>query len=193
MKRGRVMSLQRKQIIVNEITFWKQNKLLPEHYCDFLIALYAQGESTEIEEKESSSKAILAKDRKNKIILYTILGVVTAILIALLIFVTSFVFLPIIVSGIAIFAFLYIAIKLAKNKSIMSPLIMVCSALLLLAISFKVWEAYFINYPLVLICLIIGNCLIWLFSGLLLKLAYFSISGIIGSVFILFYFFRFYL
>ena len=187
------MSLQRKQIIVNEITFWKQNKLLPEHYCDFLIALYAQGESTEIEEKESSSKAILAKDRKNKIILYTILGVVTAILIALLIFVTSFVFLPIIVSGIAIFAFLYIAIKLAKNKSIMSPLIMVCSALLLLAISFKVWEAYFINYPLVLICLIIGNCLIWLFSGLLLKLAYFSISGIIGSVFILFYFFRFYL
>lgn len=187
------MSLQRKQIILNEITFWKQNKLLPEHYCDFLIALYAQGEMTEIEEKETSSKAILAKDGKNKTILYTILGVITAILMALLIFVTSFVFLPIIVSGIAIFIFLYIAIKIAKNKTIFSPLLMVCSALLLLAISFKVWEAYFMSHPLVLICLIIGNCIIWLFSGLLLKLAYFSISGIIGTVFILFYFFRFYL
>src|SRR5690606_36010375 len=38
------MSNQRKQIIVNEITFWKQNKLLPEHYCDFLMTLYTEGE-----------------------------------------------------------------------------------------------------------------------------------------------------
>ena len=38
------MSNQRKQIILNEITFWKQNKLLPEHYCDFLMTLYTEGE-----------------------------------------------------------------------------------------------------------------------------------------------------
>ncbi|PKC51915.1 hypothetical protein RhiirA1_482678 [Rhizophagus irregularis] len=34
----------RKQIILNEILFWKQNKLLPEHYCDFLMTLYTEGE-----------------------------------------------------------------------------------------------------------------------------------------------------
>ena len=31
------MSNQRKQIILNEITFWKKNKLLPERYCNFLM------------------------------------------------------------------------------------------------------------------------------------------------------------
>ncbi|WP_391116090.1 hypothetical protein [Psychrobacillus sp. L3] len=186
------MSLQRKQIVLNEIAFWKKNKLLPEHYCDFLMALYAQGEDTGIEEKENSSKAILAKDRKNKTILYTILGVITSILLASLLFMTTVVFLPIIVSGITIVMFLYIAVKLLKNKSVFSPLLMVCSALLLLAVSFKVWEAYFTNYPSVLICLILGNCIIWLLSGLFQKLVYFSISGIIGIMFTLFYLFYFY-
>ncbi|WP_391201933.1 hypothetical protein [Psychrobacillus sp. L4] len=187
------MSLQRKQIILNEIAFWKKNKLLPEHYCDFLIALYAQGENTGMEEKENSSKALLAKDRKSNTILFTILGVITSILLASLLFMTTIVFLPIIVSGITIIVFLYIAIKLVKNKSIFAPLLMVCSALLLLAVSFKVWEVYFMNYPSVLICLIIGNCSIWLISGLLQKLVYFSISGIVGITFTVFYLFYFYL
>ena len=38
------MNQQRKRMIISEIKYWKQNKLLPEHYCDFLITLYAQGE-----------------------------------------------------------------------------------------------------------------------------------------------------
>ena len=38
------MNPQRKRMIISEIKYWKQNKLLPEHYCDFLITLYAQGE-----------------------------------------------------------------------------------------------------------------------------------------------------
>ena len=29
----------RKQIIINEIHYWKKNHLLPEQYCDFLLAL----------------------------------------------------------------------------------------------------------------------------------------------------------
>lgn len=37
------MTNPRKKIILNEILFWKQNKLLPEHYCDFLAALYTEG------------------------------------------------------------------------------------------------------------------------------------------------------
>ncbi|WP_144511116.1 hypothetical protein [Bacillus sp. FJAT-22090] len=187
------MSVQRKQIIINEIAFWKKNKLLPEHYCDFLTALYAQGEGVEEEGKEKSSQAILAKEKKNKTILYVTLGIITAILIASLVLITTVAFIPIIASGITVCAFLYIAIKLAKNKSVMTPLLFVFSALLLLGLSFKVWDVYFIEYPSILISLIIGNCLLWLFSGLLLRLIYFSISGIVGTILILIYLFRFYL
>jgi hypothetical protein len=188
MKRGLDMSLQRKQIIMNEISFWKKNKLLPEHYCDFLLALYAQGENNGDEQTENSSKAVLAKKQKTKVILYTIIGLLTAILLASLFVATTAIFIPIILVAIAILSFLYIAIKLVKNKSVMAPLLFVFSALLLLALSFKVWDIYFGDNPLLLIGLIFGNCLLWLFSGLLMKLVYFSISGILGILLIIGYF-----
>ena len=59
---------------------------------------------------------------------------------------------------------------------------------LILALSFKVWDVYFGDDPLLLIGLIFGNCLLWLFSGLLMKLVYFSISGILGLLLIIGYF-----
>ncbi|MEK3981183.1 hypothetical protein MKY37_19430 [Psychrobacillus sp. FSL K6-2836] len=182
------MSLQRKQIIMNEIAFWKKNKLLPEHYCDFLLALYAQGENQEDEQVEKASKAVLAKKQKYKVILYSVVGLLTVLLLASLFVVTTTIFIPIILVAIAILSFLYITIKLVKNKSVMAPLLFVCSALLLLGLSFKVWDIYFGDEPLVLIGLIFGNCLIWLFSGLLMKLVYFSISGILGLLLIIGYF-----
>ena len=188
MKRGLDMSLQRKQIIMNEIAFWKKNKLLPEHYCDFLLALYAQGETQGDEQAENATKAVLAKKQKYKIILYTTVGLLTALLLASLFVVTTAIFIPIILVAIAILSFLYIAIKLVKNKSIMAPLLFVFSALLLLALSFKVWDVYFGDHPLILIGLIFGNCLLWLFSGLMMKLVYFSISGILGLLLIIGYF-----
>ncbi|SIS36842.1 hypothetical protein SAMN05421687_10194 [Salimicrobium flavidum] len=40
------MAEDRKKIIVNEIHYWKQSKLLPEKYCNFLLALYTEGEDS---------------------------------------------------------------------------------------------------------------------------------------------------
>src|SRR5690625_4949745 len=39
------MSNQRIEIIIKEINYWKEHKLLPDVYCDFLLALYTQGEN----------------------------------------------------------------------------------------------------------------------------------------------------
>ncbi|WP_339250599.1 hypothetical protein NSQ43_12295 [Sporosarcina sp. FSL W8-0480] len=55
------MSIQRKKTIITEIKYWKENKLLPEHYCDFLITLYTQGEQ---ERDISASDAILINRKK---------------------------------------------------------------------------------------------------------------------------------
>ena len=40
------MDENRKQIIINEIIYWKKNRMLPEHYCDFLLALYTRRQWT---------------------------------------------------------------------------------------------------------------------------------------------------
>lgn len=37
------MDQKRKQVLILEINRWKQNNLLPGHYCDFLLALYTEG------------------------------------------------------------------------------------------------------------------------------------------------------
>ncbi len=181
------MSVQKKQIILNEIAFWKQNKLLPEHYCDFLTALYAQGEKEEI---EVNNQAVLEKEKKKASLkmngVIFLIGLITLAILTALLTMTSNI-LPIIFAGVAVILFVYIAIKLAKNNSILTPLLFVFSALLLLGVTFKIWEAYFISEPNILLFMIIANCILWLLSGVFLKLIYFTISGIVGIIFILVY------
>ncbi|WP_443130793.1 hypothetical protein [Gracilibacillus sp. D59] len=49
------MDEERKHIIINEINYWKTHHLLPNQYCDFLLALYTEGEGTK-ENKISESR-----------------------------------------------------------------------------------------------------------------------------------------
>ncbi|MEM5592255.1 hypothetical protein AAHH67_11950 [Niallia circulans] len=56
------MQDQRKTIIVKEIAYWKENKMLPEHYCDYLLTLYTEGNGVEentISKKEGVSYFLL--------------------------------------------------------------------------------------------------------------------------------------
>ncbi len=50
------MSDEKKTIIIKEIHNWKENHLLPEKYCDYLLALYTQGDSTELEFESNNLK-----------------------------------------------------------------------------------------------------------------------------------------
>jgi hypothetical protein len=42
--------------IINEIHFWRENNLLPEVYCDFLLALYTKGEEEKSPPVQEKSK-----------------------------------------------------------------------------------------------------------------------------------------
>ncbi|WP_066192929.1 hypothetical protein [Gracilibacillus timonensis] len=41
------MKAERKQVIISEIHYWKSHQILPAHYCDFLLALYSEGEGAD--------------------------------------------------------------------------------------------------------------------------------------------------
>ncbi|WP_010097024.1 hypothetical protein [Ornithinibacillus scapharcae] len=43
------MADERISTIVKEIKYWKEHKLLPEVHCDFLLALYTQGEDESVD------------------------------------------------------------------------------------------------------------------------------------------------
>ncbi|WP_368652100.1 hypothetical protein AB4Y30_10055 [Ornithinibacillus sp. 4-3] len=48
------MAENRHKIIIQEIEHWKKNKLLPVEYCDYLLALYTQGEGSNSEQKQGN-------------------------------------------------------------------------------------------------------------------------------------------
>lgn len=51
------MDKQRKETIVHEIKYWKENHLLPSHYCDFLLALYTEGmEESAVDDEDKKKK-----------------------------------------------------------------------------------------------------------------------------------------
>lgn len=181
------MNEQRKKIIISEIRHWKQSKLLPAHYCDFLITLYAQGDE-EAEDVEVSESVLL---QEKKSMNRKIIGLLVLVILAsasLFVFVAY----PVIIFGLSIVIMLfllYLSMRSSVTKSALLPFTYISGAFLLLIMSFNIWLTYFEAYPMLLIALLIINCGLWLFVGRLLKLVYFTISGAAGILLIVVFMF----
>ena len=174
------MNEHRKKIIISEIKYWKQSKLLPAHYCDFLITLYARGNEADEEEIKTSTSILSKEKKKTTGLIATFLLLATVLSVALFMFNQY----PALVLGIAgailLVLLLYPVFNPAFKKSALLPFLYISSAMILLAMSFKVWAVYFTTQPMLLIGLLILNCALWLLAGRKLKLLYFTLSGAVG-------------
>lgn len=174
------MNENRKKIIVNEILSWRKNRMLPEHYCDFLLALYTEGNQPS-ENKERKSRSYYWKNH------YLFL-----LLIPITLFLIHFTELPInlqmtfslifVLAGI-IFTFYYL------RKGILLQIPLITSALILLLSSVEFISNLYPEYPKVLYFNLVFNCLLWLLSGWKLKLLSFVISGALGLILLIIYIF----
>ncbi|MGG0656656.1 hypothetical protein [Rummeliibacillus pycnus] len=182
------MNSQKKEVILNEILFWKKNKLLPEHYCDFLITLYSQGEEVKDQTRleVSATNSILASTRNNWKILLS--SIATAVLIiTLFVLKAPFVLIPVILSISAIIGILIFIFKYTNNKTIITTFSYATVALLILSVSIKFVNLFSDVKMSILYGVLVGNCLLWLIFGKLLNLIYFKISGVVGLLIIIFY------
>lgn len=50
------MDEKRKTIIIKEIMTWKENRMLPEQYCDYLLTLYTEGDHPQQSNSKKSKK-----------------------------------------------------------------------------------------------------------------------------------------
>lgn len=161
------MQENRKQIIINEILYWKQNRLLPDQYCDFLLALYTEGKGLQTQTGKS-------KSRKTNALL--LLLIPTGIF--LFYFTELSLTLQIVMSVFFLVMGIYLIFILAK-KGLLFQIPLIITAILLLFISVQLTLTY-TSSPFSLYMVIAINCLLWLFIGLKFKQLYFSISGIAG-------------
>ena len=180
------MNPQRKRMIISEIKYWKQNKLLPEHYCDFLITLYAQGED---EKEVKATEAILVKEKKKlnrTIIMLSILAIIVSGGMFVLI---QYPGLTITLTAVVSSIFLLLTMRKSILQVGVAPILYILTSLMLLLISLKLWVAFFEGDTMLLIGLLILNCALWLFAGRMLKLQYFTISGAAGLLLIIVFLF----
>ncbi len=161
------MNPQRKRMIISEIKYWKQNKLLPEHYCDFLITLYAQGED---EKEVKATEAILVKEKKKlnrTIIMLSILAIIVSG--GMFVFI-QYPGLTLTLTAVVSFSFLLLTMRKSTIQMGIAPILYILASLMLLLMSLKLWVVFFEGHTMLLIGLLILNCVLWLFAGRMLKL-----------------------
>ncbi|MBM7604727.1 hypothetical protein JOC75_002730 [Metabacillus crassostreae] len=171
------MDKDKKNIIINEIHQWKDNKLLPETYCDFLLALYTEG-------NQENNEQVEVKKKKKRLPTFDgfLYAFIMILVIASLLFTNfteiAYLMQMVILSFLLIGSFLVTAYFIRKGKSFQVPLSLTFIQLLISSIALSDFFASGNDFILGLI--IISNCLVWLTFGVILRILYLSISGILG-------------
>ncbi|GAE91172.1 hypothetical protein JCM21714_113 [Gracilibacillus boraciitolerans JCM 21714] len=163
------MEEERKKIIINEINYWKSHQLLPTHYCNFLLALYTEGEGI-IDEKQE-------KKQTSYYLFYYFFDTIILLLPVLLFQFSNQIILQII----GIIAILFLAVgmmrvfihhtKLQNSYAVMIFFaVFLFSTTLLLNDYIQIW---WIIYPWMLV-----NSLSWIVFGKLKRQFFLQVAGI---------------
>ncbi|EAZ85106.1 hypothetical protein BB14905_22588 [Bacillus sp. B14905] len=112
-----MMTNPRKKIILNEILFWKQNKLLPEHYCDFLAALYTEGaDIEELEPVQDPKQAILPSEKRKMLLLVASLCIAIIAVLAIYFTIKALTLILTVVVGIGACILFIAAFQMAQKN-----------------------------------------------------------------------------
>ncbi|MEK4908269.1 hypothetical protein [Niallia sp. FSL M8-0099] len=166
------MQDQRKTIIVKEIAYWKENKMLPEHYCDYLLTLYTEGNGVE--------ENTISKKRRGFLLSSLLFFSFIPITIFLLYFTELSFILQMAISLIfLIFCFVGIFLYNKKQLNVDIPATVAAIIFLLFSVAFILY--FFVNEIIFLYIILFLNCLFWYMCGKRYKLLYFTISAYIGA------------
>ena len=176
------MTNPRKKIILNEILFWKQNKLLPEHYCDFLATLYSEGNNLEELEEAHHKRAVLPSEKRKMLLVGLSLFIGIFALLVVYFTVPALTMILTIIVAIAAIVLFVMAFQAAKKNGLLALVFHVFAAILLFSASIQIYMVYFSGNNIALFSLIAANCIVWLWSGIKMRLLYFTISGALGLI-----------
>lgn len=169
------MEQEKRKIIVAEIERWRRSKLLPEHYCDFLLNLYMD-DNHEKPAKSIMGMSSAAVGNSNWKTWLTIFGII-GILSFLVLHFTSFSFwMQTGVSG-GIIAILYMMGASQRNKQpVLSCMLFgIGSVLLLLAGLYLMNLREITGTP---IMFFVALCsMIWILTGIAARFAVFHLAG----------------
>jgi len=93
-----------------------------------------------------------------------------------------------VVVGIAAVMLFLTAFRMASKNDLLGPIFLLMGDVLLFRMSIRIYTTYFNGNNIALFCLIAANCGVWLWSGLKMKLLYFTVSGVLGLLALISYY-----
>ncbi|WP_226526411.1 hypothetical protein [Metabacillus niabensis] len=170
------MNKEKKEIIIKEIHHWKENKLLPDTYCDFLLALYTEGNHYE----ETTAPSANSKTGTNIISTSTVF--VLFLISALVTYFTELSFvLQTVTSGFLLLASILVtAYLLVRKGKFQIPLVITFIQLLITSLSFVEFATGGNSFWVA--TTVVTNCLLWITIGGFFRIYYLLISGVIASL-----------
>lgn len=168
------MDEMRKKIIIKEINSWKESRMLPEQYCNYLLALYRQGELPPSNSNNTGS------DKKD-----ILSGLSIGALFAFIVFLNYFTEIPIrmqmLMTTISIIIF-GLAVRRFIGRKIIFQMALMGMALSLLLLTVSLAEFMAPGKVGILYVFLFINCGLWILMGKKLKLLHFFLAGSLGAM-----------
>ncbi|MCM3738715.1 hypothetical protein M3210_00380 [Oceanobacillus luteolus] len=181
------MEEERRFTIIQEIEYWKQHRLLPEHYCNYLLALYTNGEEmTDVitQDYKGYNKYLTLIERFQIVILYLLLPFSFVV-----IYFTEFhIYLQLVILALLLSYSLWCTFSFNDKRRLYFHSALIISLFLFLLTTILVGDLLS-GSAFVVTGIVLMNFLLWLILGYLAKFKYMLISGIIGIIFVLVYYF----
>jgi len=168
------MEADKRKIIIREIENWRGSKLLPEHYCDFLLNLYLEDKAEPSKKWKAASKSSIQNSNWKVWILF--FGGLGLLAFVLLNFNSFQIPMQISISALFILALYIVGVRLRVKKPMMSYLCFSLSSLLILNVGL-----YILYRNDVEIVGMIGYAfvcsLIWIINGIAARMTTFHFAG----------------
>lgn len=173
----------KRKIIIKEIEQWRKSKLLPEHYCDFLLNIYLEDRSSHHNKPTLLGMNPAAIKNSNWKIWVLIFGVIAAIALTALNF-TAF-NLPMQIGVSLLFLFVCYALGSLQrtNEPLKAQILFGVASLFLLFIGVYLLRLYHIYESVIVVGFVVLCSLVWLLTGLLSRFLLFQLSGWVVLVF----------
>ncbi|MFE5319914.1 hypothetical protein ACFQ88_14510 [Paenibacillus sp. NPDC056579] len=171
-----------RKIIIREIERWRKSKLLPEHYCDFLLNLYLEEGTGKPSAGFMGITPAVIKNSNWKIWML-IFVIIAAISLTALNF-TAFE-LPMQIGVSLLFLFICYALGSIQNKKepVRAQILFGMASLFLLFIGVYLLRIHQVDAPVWFVGYVVLCSLVWLLTGLLARLLLFQLSGWVVLVF----------
>lgn len=176
------MDKTRQQIIIHEIQYWKEHKLLPESQCDFLLAIYTNGVHDGTHNVE--------RTRWKKATLFIALYIIPIIMIPLSFVVTYFTeFSSILQIIILVFLNIYLIccyIWAMQHEEIFRHYYLVACLIITLLLTLTIADALLIDVWLRRLVTLL-NFAFWFGYGTFKHITYLKFIGIMACLFVIIY------